>query len=346
MPSRPGHRRDVGRRLAWAVHQLVMTYDVGRVVLGGGVSHAGEAFAASDRARARRGCARHPTLARELLPADVVELLPAGGRGRGLGCRRRRARAAPRPATGGRSSSATGEEVGRHEPRHDPIQRHARSERHETRTPRSKSRGRTEEERRSTKIAKRLSPSDWRRCSPSAPAAPRPRRQPAAAAGATGGDHRPAHRARSAERVGRRRQRRPPLAGGSGRSGHRGRRANAEIGFWTFYLSPTFDQYIKDTIARFEAAYPGVKVNWEDHQAHLPGRPPQRVRRRQRARTSSTCPSARAGSASTPRKDLLLEPDDNVPQEVKDKYFPGLWNSSWSTARTSSSRGTRASASS
>ena len=42
---------------------------------------------------------------------------------------------------------------------------------------------------------------------------------------------------------------------------------NAEIGFWTFYLSPTFDQYIKDTIARFEAAYPGVKVNWEDHQA-------------------------------------------------------------------------------
>ena len=43
--------------------------------------------------------------------------------------------------------------------------------------------------------------------------------------------------------------------------------ANAEIGFWTFYLSPTFDQYIKDTIARFEATYPGVTVKWEDHQA-------------------------------------------------------------------------------
>src|SRR5439155_10772922 len=42
---------------------------------------------------------------------------------------------------------------------------------------------------------------------------------------------------------------------------------NAEISFWTFYLSPTFDSYIKDTIARFEATYPGVKVNWEDHQA-------------------------------------------------------------------------------
>ena len=42
---------------------------------------------------------------------------------------------------------------------------------------------------------------------------------------------------------------------------------DAEIVFWTFYLSPSFDQYIKDTIARFEATYPGVTVKWEDHQA-------------------------------------------------------------------------------
>src|SRR5689334_14153085 len=41
----------------------------------------------------------------------------------------------------------------------------------------------------------------------------------------------------------------------------------ATITFWTFYLSPTFDNYIKETIARFEATYPGVTVNWEDHQA-------------------------------------------------------------------------------
>src|SRR6266702_7538708 len=42
---------------------------------------------------------------------------------------------------------------------------------------------------------------------------------------------------------------------------------NAEIGFWTFYLSPTFDPFIKETIARFQGTYPGVKVDWEDHQA-------------------------------------------------------------------------------
>ena len=59
--------------------------------------------------------------------------------------------------------------------------------------------------------------------------------------------------------------------------------ANAEITFWTFYLSPTFDDYIKETIARFQATYPGVKVDWEDHQAtfqdDLKARPSPRARR-------------------------------------------------------------------
>ncbi len=67
----------VGRRLAWAVHLLVMTYDVERVVLGGGVSHAGATFLSPihrelDRLR------RTSALAREQLPAGIVELLPAG----------------------------------------------------------------------------------------------------------------------------------------------------------------------------------------------------------------------------------------------------------------------------
>ena len=67
----------VGRRLAWAVHLLVMTYDVERVVLGGGVSHAGETFVLPiqrelDRMRAASA------LAREQLSPDIVELLPPG----------------------------------------------------------------------------------------------------------------------------------------------------------------------------------------------------------------------------------------------------------------------------
>ena len=67
----------VGRRLAWAVHLLVMTYDVERVVLGGGVSHAGETFGLPiqrelDRMRAASA------LAREQLTPDIVQLLPPG----------------------------------------------------------------------------------------------------------------------------------------------------------------------------------------------------------------------------------------------------------------------------
>ena len=67
----------VGRRLAWAVHLLVMAYDVERVVLGGGVSHAGETFVLPiqrelDRMRAASA------LAREQLTPDIVELLPPG----------------------------------------------------------------------------------------------------------------------------------------------------------------------------------------------------------------------------------------------------------------------------
>ena len=71
-----------GRHVARAIHELVMTYDVRRVVLGGGVTHAGAPFLdpvtrALDELRAAS------ELAREALPADVVHLLPpdadAGG---------------------------------------------------------------------------------------------------------------------------------------------------------------------------------------------------------------------------------------------------------------------------
>lgn len=64
-----------GRYVARAVHALVMTYDVPRVVLGGGVTRAGAAFLdpvtrGLDELRAASA------LAREALPADLVELLP------------------------------------------------------------------------------------------------------------------------------------------------------------------------------------------------------------------------------------------------------------------------------
>ncbi len=99
---------------------------------------------------------------------------------------------------------------------------------------------------------------------------------------------------------------------------------NAEITFWTFWLSPTFDDYIKSTIARFNEAYPGVKVNWEDHQgtfqddlrnAFAAGNAPDVINL-----------SVSEGWVSDyATQGLLLPLDDVVPQSVKDMYFPGLW---------------------
>jgi len=100
---------------------------------------------------------------------------------------------------------------------------------------------------------------------------------------------------------------------------------NAELTLWTFWLSPTFDDYIRSTIARFEQTYPGVKVKWEDHQvtflddyrnAFAAGNAPDV------ANLSDTEGWVREFA----QKDLLLNLSDNLPQEVIDQYYPGLFN--------------------
>jgi len=99
---------------------------------------------------------------------------------------------------------------------------------------------------------------------------------------------------------------------------------NAEITVWTFFLSPTFDDYIKSTIARFEEAYPGVTVNWEDHQATF-----QDDLRNSFA--AGNAPDVINLSISEgwvtdyASQGLLLPLDDVVPQDVKEVYFSNLW---------------------
>ncbi len=100
---------------------------------------------------------------------------------------------------------------------------------------------------------------------------------------------------------------------------------NATLTFWTFWLSPTFDDYIKSTLARFQQAYPGVTVKWEDHQATFlddyrnsfaAGNTPDV------ANLSDTEGWVREFAA----KGLLLSMSDNLPKEVIDQYYPGLFN--------------------
>jgi putative chitobiose transport system substrate-binding protein len=102
--------------------------------------------------------------------------------------------------------------------------------------------------------------------------------------------------------------------------------ANAQVGLWTFFLSPTFDDYIKTTITRFEATYPGVTVNWEDHQATFQ----EDLNNAFAAGNAPDVINLSVGEgwvSDYATKDLLLDLDANVPQAVKDIYFEGLWKS-------------------
>lgn len=101
--------------------------------------------------------------------------------------------------------------------------------------------------------------------------------------------------------------------------------ADAEVTFWTYWLSPTFDDYINSTIARFQEAYPGVTVNWEDHQATFLD-DLRNAFAAQNAPDVINLSNGEGWVSEFATKGLLLNLDDNVSQEVKDQYFPGLWN--------------------
>jgi ABC-type glycerol-3-phosphate transport system substrate-binding protein len=100
---------------------------------------------------------------------------------------------------------------------------------------------------------------------------------------------------------------------------------DAELTMWTFWLSPTFDDYIQSTIARFEQTYPGVKVKWEDHQATF-------LEDYRNSFAAGTAPDV-ANLSDTEgwvrefaSRGLLLSMSDSLPQNVIDQYFPGLFN--------------------
>jgi putative chitobiose transport system substrate-binding protein len=100
---------------------------------------------------------------------------------------------------------------------------------------------------------------------------------------------------------------------------------NASISVWTFWLSPTFDTWIADTINRFKETYPGVEVKWEDHQATFQDD-------LKNAFAAGNAPdvinlSVGEGWVSDYATRNLLLPLDSVSQEVKDSYFEGLWKS-------------------
>jgi glucokinase len=66
-----------GRAVGWGIQLLALAYDVDRIVIGGGVSHAGEAFLAPVRRELDRFRAAS-ALSDEILRPELVVLLPPG----------------------------------------------------------------------------------------------------------------------------------------------------------------------------------------------------------------------------------------------------------------------------
>jgi ABC-type glycerol-3-phosphate transport system substrate-binding protein len=120
---------------------------------------------------------------------------------------------------------------------------------------------------------------------------------------------------------------------------------NAEITFWTFWLSPTFDEYINSTIARFEATYPGVKVKVEDHQATFQDDLRNSFAAKQ-APDVINLSISEGWVSDYATQELLLPLDDVVPQNVIDMYFPNLWDQQVVGGKHYQFPGTRASRSS
>jgi putative chitobiose transport system substrate-binding protein len=101
----------------------------------------------------------------------------------------------------------------------------------------------------------------------------------------------------------------------------------AEISFWTFFLSPTFDDFIEETIASFEAEYPGVTVDWEDHQASFL-EDYRLVAGSENQPDVANLSNNEGWVREFAEAGHLLNLTENLPQEVQDRYFPGLFNDS------------------
>jgi len=101
---------------------------------------------------------------------------------------------------------------------------------------------------------------------------------------------------------------------------------NATIGFWTYYLSPTFNDYITATIDRFKQTYPGVTVDWHDHGETFQ----QDLNNAFNAGNAPDVINLSVGEgwvSDYATRGLLLPLDDKVPADVQSIYFPGLWKS-------------------
>jgi putative chitobiose transport system substrate-binding protein len=108
--------------------------------------------------------------------------------------------------------------------------------------------------------------------------------------------------------------------------------ASNELEFWTMQLSPQFDNYFKPMIAKFEQDNPGVKVRWVD----VPWAEMERkILTAVAAKTAPDVVNLNPGFASQlAERNAWITLDDKVPPDVKQQYFPSIWQASTLDGKT------------
>lgn len=108
--------------------------------------------------------------------------------------------------------------------------------------------------------------------------------------------------------------------------------ADDQLDFWTMQLSPQFDGYFKSLFAKFEQENPGVKVRWTD----VPWTEMERkILTSVAAKTDPDVVNLNPGFASQlAERGAWMNLDEKIPADVKQQYFPGIWQASTLNGKT------------
>ena len=111
----------------------------------------------------------------------------------------------------------------------------------------------------------------------------------------------------------------------AGKNEKRSADGKVEIEFWTMQLQPTFTDYMNGVIADYEKENPNVKIKWVD----IPW--DDMEKKILSAVASNTAPDVvnlnTQFASQLAELDALVDMDEAVPAEIREKYFEGIWNS-------------------
>ncbi|WP_338038825.1 ABC transporter substrate-binding protein [Neosynechococcus sphagnicola] len=120
---------------------------------------------------------------------------------------------------------------------------------------------------------------------------------------------------------------------GSGSSPQNSQQAGApEVEFWTMQLQPQFTDFFNQRIAEFEQAHPPIRVRWVD----VPWTAMEsKILTAVSAQTAPDVVNLNPDfAARLAGRNAWLELDDKIPPEVRQTYFPNIWQASTLDGKT------------